>query len=90
MCIYVHTYNMNFVFNKWCNALFKKIILCYGFQLYSLGDCFYISYFFVSFYRGKYRIVYLTPEFCSGNLDLLQQLEANIGKWNDRIFISTY
>ncbi|KAM9670397.1 bifunctional 3'-5' exonuclease/ATP-dependent helicase WRN isoform 2-T2 [Dama dama] len=28
---------------------------------------------------GKYRIVYLTPEFCSGNLDLLRQLEANIG-----------
>uniref|UniRef100_A0A8D0TTW4 DNA 3'-5' helicase n=1 Tax=Sus scrofa TaxID=9823 RepID=A0A8D0TTW4_PIG len=28
---------------------------------------------------GKYRIVYLTPEFCSGNLDLLQHLEANIG-----------
>lgn len=41
------------------------------------------------FYRGKYRIVYLTPEFCSGNLNLLQQLEANIGKWDDRIFIST-
>uniref|UniRef100_A0A8C3WKL9 Bifunctional 3'-5' exonuclease/ATP-dependent helicase WRN n=1 Tax=Catagonus wagneri TaxID=51154 RepID=A0A8C3WKL9_9CETA len=29
--------------------------------------------------KGKYRIVYLTPEFCSGNLDLLQHLEANIG-----------
>uniref|UniRef100_A0A8C7B8E9 Bifunctional 3'-5' exonuclease/ATP-dependent helicase WRN n=1 Tax=Neovison vison TaxID=452646 RepID=A0A8C7B8E9_NEOVI len=28
---------------------------------------------------GKYRIVYLTPEFCSGNLSLLQQLQANIG-----------
>ncbi|XP_066091205.1 bifunctional 3'-5' exonuclease/ATP-dependent helicase WRN isoform X2 [Saccopteryx bilineata] len=28
---------------------------------------------------GKYRIVYLTPEFCSGNLYLLQQLEAHIG-----------
>ncbi|KAL2761933.1 Werner syndrome ATP-dependent helicase [Daubentonia madagascariensis] len=28
---------------------------------------------------GKYRIVYMTPEFCSGNLGLLQQLEANIG-----------
>ncbi|XP_062933266.1 bifunctional 3'-5' exonuclease/ATP-dependent helicase WRN isoform X2 [Cynocephalus volans] len=28
---------------------------------------------------GKYRIVYITPEFCSHNLDLLQQLEANIG-----------
>ncbi|XP_029425106.1 Werner syndrome ATP-dependent helicase isoform X2 [Nannospalax galili] len=28
---------------------------------------------------GKYRIVYITPEFCSGNLDLLQQLEADIG-----------
>ncbi|XP_008583685.1 PREDICTED: Werner syndrome ATP-dependent helicase [Galeopterus variegatus] len=27
---------------------------------------------------GKYRIVYITPEFCSHNLDLLQQLEANI------------
>ncbi|XP_077887286.1 bifunctional 3'-5' exonuclease/ATP-dependent helicase WRN isoform X6 [Ictidomys tridecemlineatus] len=28
---------------------------------------------------GKYQIVYMTPEFCSGNLDLLRQLEANIG-----------
>eukprot|EP00069_Balaena_mysticetus_P013586 bmy_08261T0 len=28
---------------------------------------------------GKYRIVYITPEFCSSNLDLLQQLQANIG-----------
>ncbi|XP_054556820.1 bifunctional 3'-5' exonuclease/ATP-dependent helicase WRN isoform X3 [Talpa occidentalis] len=28
---------------------------------------------------GKYRIIYLTPEFCSHNLNLLQQLEANIG-----------
>ncbi|XP_028624037.1 Werner syndrome ATP-dependent helicase isoform X2 [Grammomys surdaster] len=28
---------------------------------------------------GKYRIIYITPEFCSGNLDLLQQLDANIG-----------
>nr|XP_020138075.1 Werner syndrome ATP-dependent helicase [Microcebus murinus] len=28
---------------------------------------------------GKYRIVYMTPEFCSGNLGLLQQLEATIG-----------
>ncbi|XP_015848271.1 bifunctional 3'-5' exonuclease/ATP-dependent helicase WRN isoform X1 [Peromyscus maniculatus bairdii] len=28
---------------------------------------------------GKYRIIYITPEFCSGNLDLLQQLESNIG-----------
>ncbi|XP_047405793.1 bifunctional 3'-5' exonuclease/ATP-dependent helicase WRN isoform X2 [Sciurus carolinensis] len=28
---------------------------------------------------GKYQIVYMTPEFCSGNLNLLQQLEANIG-----------
>ncbi|XP_060027528.1 bifunctional 3'-5' exonuclease/ATP-dependent helicase WRN [Erinaceus europaeus] len=27
---------------------------------------------------GKYRIVYLTPEFCSGNLNLLQKLDANI------------
>ncbi|XP_045142745.1 Werner syndrome ATP-dependent helicase isoform X2 [Echinops telfairi] len=27
----------------------------------------------------KYRIVYITPEFCSGNLDLLKQLEATIG-----------
>uniref|UniRef100_A0A8C0DF13 Bifunctional 3'-5' exonuclease/ATP-dependent helicase WRN n=1 Tax=Balaenoptera musculus TaxID=9771 RepID=A0A8C0DF13_BALMU len=29
--------------------------------------------------KGKYRIVYITPEFCSSNLDLLQQLQANIG-----------
>ncbi|XP_053434433.1 bifunctional 3'-5' exonuclease/ATP-dependent helicase WRN isoform X2 [Nycticebus coucang] len=28
---------------------------------------------------GEYRIVYMTPEFCSSNLDLLEQLEANIG-----------
>ncbi|XP_039076810.1 Werner syndrome ATP-dependent helicase isoform X2 [Hyaena hyaena] len=28
---------------------------------------------------GKYRIVYVTPEFSSGNLSLFQQLEANIG-----------
>ncbi|XP_076770121.1 bifunctional 3'-5' exonuclease/ATP-dependent helicase WRN isoform X2 [Arvicanthis niloticus] len=28
---------------------------------------------------GKYRIIYITPEFCSGNLDLLQQLDSNIG-----------
>ncbi|XP_010346985.3 bifunctional 3'-5' exonuclease/ATP-dependent helicase WRN isoform X3 [Saimiri boliviensis] len=28
---------------------------------------------------GKYRIVYITPEYCSGNLSLLQQLEADIG-----------
>uniref|UniRef100_A0A8C5ZKQ0 Bifunctional 3'-5' exonuclease/ATP-dependent helicase WRN n=1 Tax=Marmota marmota marmota TaxID=9994 RepID=A0A8C5ZKQ0_MARMA len=28
---------------------------------------------------GKYQIVYMTPEFCLGNLDLLRQLEANIG-----------
>ncbi|MBZ3878524.1 Werner syndrome ATP-dependent helicase [Sciurus carolinensis] len=32
-----------------------------------------------SFKPGKYQIVYMTPEFCSGNLNLLQQLEANIG-----------
>ncbi|KAK7812184.1 hypothetical protein U0070_014775 [Myodes glareolus] len=29
--------------------------------------------------EGKYRIIYMTPEFCSGNLDLLQQLDSNIG-----------
>ncbi|XP_071076279.1 bifunctional 3'-5' exonuclease/ATP-dependent helicase WRN isoform X2 [Desmodus rotundus] len=28
---------------------------------------------------GKYQIVYLTPEFCSGNLCLLQELEAMLG-----------
>lgn len=28
---------------------------------------------------GKYQIVYLTPEFCLGNFNLLQELEANIG-----------
>ncbi|XP_012881404.1 PREDICTED: Werner syndrome ATP-dependent helicase [Dipodomys ordii] len=28
---------------------------------------------------GKYQIVYITPEFCSGNLDLLRQLETKIG-----------
>lgn len=51
---------------------------------------YFLSCFFVCFYRGKYRIVYITPEFCSSNLDLLQQLQANIGKWYDRIFISIY
>uniref|UniRef100_A0A7N9ICL2 Bifunctional 3'-5' exonuclease/ATP-dependent helicase WRN n=1 Tax=Macaca fascicularis TaxID=9541 RepID=A0A7N9ICL2_MACFA len=29
--------------------------------------------------KGKYRIVYITPEYCSGNIGLLQQLEADIG-----------
>lgn len=28
---------------------------------------------------GKYRIIYMTPEFCSGNLGLLQQLDSNTG-----------
>lgn len=28
---------------------------------------------------GKYRVIYITPEFCSGNLDLLQQLDSSIG-----------
>ncbi|XP_054990024.1 bifunctional 3'-5' exonuclease/ATP-dependent helicase WRN [Sorex araneus] len=28
---------------------------------------------------GKYRIVYITPEFCASYLDVLQQLESNIG-----------
>ncbi|XP_006884234.1 PREDICTED: Werner syndrome ATP-dependent helicase-like [Elephantulus edwardii] len=28
---------------------------------------------------GKYRIVYITPEFCSGNLNLLKELDAIIG-----------
>ncbi|KAH0504364.1 Werner syndrome ATP-dependent helicase-like protein [Microtus ochrogaster] len=29
--------------------------------------------------EGKYRIIYMTPEFCSGNLGLLQQLDSNTG-----------
>ncbi|XP_006834589.1 PREDICTED: Werner syndrome ATP-dependent helicase [Chrysochloris asiatica] len=28
---------------------------------------------------GKYRIVYVTPEFCTGNMNLFEQLEASIG-----------
>ncbi|XP_065541047.1 bifunctional 3'-5' exonuclease/ATP-dependent helicase WRN isoform X1 [Lathamus discolor] len=29
--------------------------------------------------RGQYRVIYMTPEFCSGNLDLLQELDQTIG-----------
>ncbi|XP_023782248.1 Werner syndrome ATP-dependent helicase [Cyanistes caeruleus] len=28
---------------------------------------------------GQYRVVYMTPEFCSGNLDLLQDLDQSVG-----------
>ncbi|KFV44596.1 Werner syndrome ATP-dependent helicase, partial [Tyto alba] len=28
---------------------------------------------------GQYRVIYMTPEFCSGNLDLLQNLDQTIG-----------
>lgn len=28
---------------------------------------------------GQYRVIYMTPEFCSGNLKLLQDLDQNIG-----------
>ncbi|XP_035404798.1 bifunctional 3'-5' exonuclease/ATP-dependent helicase WRN isoform X2 [Cygnus atratus] len=28
---------------------------------------------------GQYRVIYMTPEFCSGNLDLLQDLDQAIG-----------
>ncbi|NWS70781.1 WRN helicase, partial [Crotophaga sulcirostris] len=28
---------------------------------------------------GQYRIIYMTPEFCSGNLELLQDLDQTIG-----------
>uniref|UniRef100_U3I2H1 Bifunctional 3'-5' exonuclease/ATP-dependent helicase WRN n=1 Tax=Anas platyrhynchos platyrhynchos TaxID=8840 RepID=U3I2H1_ANAPP len=28
---------------------------------------------------GQYRVIYMTPEFCSGNLDLLQDLDQTIG-----------
>ncbi|XP_030335267.1 Werner syndrome ATP-dependent helicase homolog isoform X8 [Strigops habroptila] len=28
---------------------------------------------------GQYRVIYMTPEFCSGNLDLLQELDQTIG-----------
>ncbi|XP_074761361.1 bifunctional 3'-5' exonuclease/ATP-dependent helicase WRN isoform X1 [Athene noctua] len=28
---------------------------------------------------GRYRVIYMTPEFCSGNLELLQDLDQTIG-----------
>ncbi|XP_074084393.1 bifunctional 3'-5' exonuclease/ATP-dependent helicase WRN isoform X2 [Macrotis lagotis] len=28
---------------------------------------------------GQYRVVYITPEFCLGNMDLLKQLDADLG-----------
>ncbi|NXO62484.1 WRN helicase, partial [Phainopepla nitens] len=28
---------------------------------------------------GQYRVIYMTPEFCSGNLDLLQDLDQTVG-----------
>ncbi|XP_030899475.2 bifunctional 3'-5' exonuclease/ATP-dependent helicase WRN isoform X2 [Melopsittacus undulatus] len=28
---------------------------------------------------GQYRVIYMTPEFCSGNLDLLQELDQTVG-----------
>uniref|UniRef100_A0A674IR57 Bifunctional 3'-5' exonuclease/ATP-dependent helicase WRN n=1 Tax=Terrapene triunguis TaxID=2587831 RepID=A0A674IR57_9SAUR len=34
---------------------------------------------FSQFCRGHYRVVYITPEFCSGNLPLLQELDQTIG-----------
>uniref|UniRef100_A0A8C4MEZ4 DNA 3'-5' helicase n=1 Tax=Equus asinus asinus TaxID=83772 RepID=A0A8C4MEZ4_EQUAS len=49
----------------------------------SLSDCFLYDGMFPLLFlcccRGKYRIVYITPEFCSRNLYLLHQLQANIG-----------
>lgn len=35
--------------------------------------------------RGQYRVIYMTPEFCSGNLDLLQDLDQTIGKLGIRL-----
>lgn len=35
--------------------------------------------------RGQYRVIYMTPEFCSGNLDLLQDLDQTIGKLGVRL-----
>lgn len=32
------------------------------------------------FHRGYYNVVYMTPEFCSGNLLWLEELENSIGK----------
>ncbi|XP_014740419.1 PREDICTED: Werner syndrome ATP-dependent helicase isoform X4 [Sturnus vulgaris] len=29
---------------------------------------------------GQYRVIYMTPEFCSGNLKLLQDLDQTVGK----------
>lgn len=41
-------------------------------------------YFFWSF-RGQYRVIYMTPEFCSGNLELLQDLDRTVGKLEVRL-----
>ncbi|XP_033871586.3 bifunctional 3'-5' exonuclease/ATP-dependent helicase WRN isoform X1 [Acipenser ruthenus] len=30
-------------------------------------------------FKGRFRVVYMTPEFCSGGTSLLQQLDKNIG-----------
>lgn len=35
--------------------------------------------------RGQYRVIYMTPEFCSGNLELLQDLDQAIGKLGMRL-----
>uniref|UniRef100_A0A4W5NA18 DNA 3'-5' helicase n=1 Tax=Hucho hucho TaxID=62062 RepID=A0A4W5NA18_9TELE len=32
-----------------------------------------------SVFRGQYRVVYMTPEYCSGNVSLLEQLDRSIG-----------
>ncbi|XP_062870374.1 bifunctional 3'-5' exonuclease/ATP-dependent helicase WRN isoform X2 [Trichomycterus rosablanca] len=34
---------------------------------------------FADLKKGHYRVVYMTPEFCSGNLHLLEQLDRSIG-----------
>lgn len=39
-------------------------------------------------FRGQYRVIYMTPEFCSGNLKLLQDLHQTVGKLEIRLRVS--
>lgn len=51
------------------------------------GSLFCDSIFFWSF-RGQYRVIYMTPEFCSGNLELLQDLDQTVGKLGIKLWVS--
>lgn len=48
-------------------------------------DCAFIIFITVFFFfvcvtsRGHFRVVYMTPEFCSGNMHLLEQLNKSVG-----------